>query len=186
MRLQGVGQNIQPDHPHREAAIDGRFGHAIDHARLLALRDRHSSHRFDRAHTLRPVIAHAGHQHRNAFGAEFVGQALEQHIGRGTVTVDSGLVAQHRDIPQRQAFYLQVPASRADQHPSRQQDVSRLRFLDPDGADFIQTPGKHFGETFRHVLHHHNRAGKIRRQLRENVLQSLRPSGRDPDGNHLG
>ena len=57
-----------------KAALDGRFGHAKDHAGLLALRDGHSSRRFDRAHALRPVVAHAGHQHGDAFGAEFVGQ----------------------------------------------------------------------------------------------------------------
>ena len=58
--------------------------------------------------------------------------------------------------------------------------------LTRDGADFIQTPGKHFGETFRHVLHHHDGAGKIRRQLREYILQSLRSSGGNADGDHFG
>ena len=102
------------------------------------------------------------------------------------MSVDSRLVAQHRDISQRQALHLQVPAARADQHPSRQQQVARLRFLTRDGADFVQPPGKHFGKAFRHVLHHHNGAGKIRRQLREHVLQGLRPSGGNADGDHPG
>ena len=91
------------------------------------------------------------------------------------MSVDSRLIAQNGDVSQRQAFHLQVPAARADQHPSGQQDISRLRLLDPDGADFIQTPGKHFGEAFRHVLHHHDGAGKIRRQLRE--TGTARPAG---------
>ena len=90
------------------------------------------------------------------------------------MTVDSRLVAENDDVSERQAFHFYVPAARADQHPSGEQDISRLRFLDPDCAHVIQTAGKHFGKAFRHMLHHDDGAGKIRRQLREQILQGLR------------
>ena len=76
--------------------------------------------------------------------------------------------------------------ARTDQYATGQQDIAGLRLLDLNGAGFIQTAGKHVGKAIGHVLHHHDGAGKIRRQLRENILQSVRSSGRNADGNDPG
>ena len=120
-----------------------------------------------------------------ACGTKLFSALPEQHFHRGTVAVHGRVVAQHGHIAQRQPLHLQVPAAGTDQHASRQQQVARLRFLHADRASLVQSPGKHFGETFRHVLHDQDGAGKIRRQLREHVLQGVRTAGRNANDDDL-
>ena len=55
--LQGVRHDVQPNYPNREATINGGFGHAVDHARLLVLSDSRAAHRLDQAQALRAATS---------------------------------------------------------------------------------------------------------------------------------
>src|ERR1035438_10085702 len=114
--LQCRPHSIQPDYAHGVSSFDRRFGHAVDHARLFALRDGHAAFFFHRSQPLGAVIAHAGHQHSDRMRLEFFGRAAQEHIRAGTVPVHPWLVAKHYDISQRQPFHFHVAASRTDQH----------------------------------------------------------------------
>src|SRR3954469_1502451 len=76
-------------------------------------------------------------------------------------------------------------AAGADKHASPVQGIARLGFLDTERAALIQPAGKHLRESLGHVLHDYYAPGKIRRQLRQNILKGLWASGRDADGNNL-
>ena len=74
-------------------------------------------------------------------------------LGVGLGSILAGYLSGHR-----------VELGQGEVHPecpSGQQDVSRLGLFHPDGADFIQTPGEHFGESFGHVLYHHHGAREV-------------------------
>src|SRR5271170_2364060 len=62
-RLQSGRKYIQSHDPRGIATFDGGSGHAVDHARLFALRDRHTAGLFHLTQALRAVLAHTGHQH---------------------------------------------------------------------------------------------------------------------------
>ena len=100
------------------------------------------------------------------------------------MTVHPRVIGEHHDIAQRHALHPHMAVAGTNQSPACQQHISGTRFLHLDGATFIQPAGKHVGESFGHVLHHHDGAGEIRRQLRQQVLQRVGPSGGNADGHH--
>jgi hypothetical protein len=59
-----------------------------------------------------------------------------------------------------------------------------LRFLHFQGATLVQPPREHVGKTLGHMLHHHNGARKIPRQLRQQILQRVGPARGNADCDH--
>src|SRR5579884_2789889 len=101
------------------------------------------------------------------------------------MAVHPWLIAQNRNVSQRQTFDFHMPASRTDERPARHQKIARLRFLDADRTDFIEASGEHLRESLRHVLHDEDGSRKVSWKLRQHVLQCLRSSSRNADGDDL-
>jgi hypothetical protein len=164
-RLQRRSHDVEPNYTDGVASFDRRFRHAIHHAGLFALRDRHAALFLDGSQAFGSIVSHPRHQYSNGTRTELFGHAPQENIYAGTVTIHSGFVAEHSDVAEGKPFHFHVPASRADQHSSGHQEISRLRFFHAQWTNFIQSPRKHVGESIRHVLHHGDRSRKVARQL---------------------
>src|SRR6185312_583449 len=132
------------------------------------------------------IVPHACHDYPNASGAEFLRNTFEQYIGRRPVTVYPGFITQDRNIPQGQPLYFQMLAAGADKDASPVQHITRLRFLHAERAAFVEPACKHLREPLGHMLHDYDATRKISRQLRQHVLQRLRPPRRNTDGDNPG
>src|SRR5216683_549557 len=86
-------------------------------------------------------------------------------------------VGEHRHISPRHATNHDVAISRANEHTSRKQKIAGARFLNFQGAAFVEALRKHFRKTFGHMLHNNNRGLKIRGNLRQNKLQCVWTAG---------
>ena len=152
-------------------------------AGLLALRDRETARRPDRSQASCPVFAHPSHQHAQGLRPELLGHAVEQHIHRRPVAIHrlSSLFS-ITTLPSGSLFTLicrfpgQMSARPAT---SRSPDCASFTRI---GTTLIEPLGEQFRETVRHVLYHQDAARKFHGQFREQVLQGVRPTGRDADG----
>src|SRR5208282_4898326 len=85
--LQNMGQILEVGDAHGEAAFDGCFGHAVNHAGLLALRHREPPGRPDLAQAGCAVFSHTRHQYGHGLRTKLLGYAVEQYVDRRPVSV---------------------------------------------------------------------------------------------------
>src|SRR5258708_4629103 len=156
--------------------------HSRNHASVFTLRDGDSAGRLDCAETFRAVFAHAGHQNADGHRAKFLRDRMKQNVHRRTVTVYWSGIAEHRHVSARHAANHHVAIAGTNQRAAGQQQVAGTRFLNFNGAAFIQAARKHFGKTFRHMLHDEQGAGKVRGNLRKDELQGVASAGGNADG----
>src|SRR5215470_15852856 len=74
-----------------------------------------------------------------------------------------------------------VTISGADENAAGNEKIAGLSFLDIEFAAFVEALGEHFRKALRHVLDDEDRTWKISRNLREQELQRVGASGRNPD-----
>jgi len=79
--------------------------------------------------------------------------------------------------PTRHATNHDVAIARANEHAPRKQKIAGARFLNLQGAAFVEALRKHFRKTFRHVLHNNNCGLKIRPEFATNKLQRVWSAG---------
>ncbi len=70
-----------------------------------------------------------------------------------------------------------MPSGRSDEDRAGIDAVIRFRFFDVNAAERIQPLSKRFGESLRHMLHHHDAYRQTRGQCRQNLLQGTRTAG---------
>src|SRR5258708_38103785 len=98
------------------------------------------------------------------------------------MSIDRRPIGKHHHIPPGHAATQHVAISRTNQNAAGEKEIAGPRFVNFKSAAFVEAFREHFGETFRHVLHDHNRGLKIRRNLRQNKLQCVWTAGRNSDG----
>src|SRR5689334_5039995 len=78
LREQSVGQHIEANHANGVTTFNRCLGHAVNHARLLVLRNGHAAGLLDETETMGSVLTHTGHEDCDRLLAEFFGNAFEK------------------------------------------------------------------------------------------------------------
>src|ERR1700723_4260988 len=99
------------------------------------------------------------------------------------MAVDARSVDENCNVAMLHPTHFHVPVARTNQCAACEQEIARLCFLYFDGGRLVEALREHLGEAFWHVLHDEKAAGKILRQLRKKILESIRPTGRNTNCN---
>ena len=102
------------------------------------------------------------------------------------MSVNRRVIGQHHHFAARHATNHHVAVSGADEDTASNEQVTRLRFLNIDGAAFVEAAREHVRETFGHMLNHYEGNRQVRGDLRKQILKGVRTAGGNADGDGLG
>lgn len=109
---------------------------------------------------------------------------MKENVSRWTMTVDRRAVGKNGHVAAWHAANHDVTITRADENAAGNEKIPGAGFLNVESAALVQAFREHLRKTFRHVLNDKNACGKVRRNLRENVLKSVRAAGGNADSDN--
>ena len=166
--------------------LDGRLGHAVDHAGLLGLGQGEAALLPDRPQALGPVGAHAGQDDAQRERPVHLRRRDHQHVGRRAVQRVARLLVEDDHDRSAPAGELRVDARGRDQDRAGLDRLPVARLAHGDGAAGVEPLRERLREAARDVLDDEDRRREAGGQAGDDDLEGGGSAGRGGDDDALG